>query len=307
MKQLSVCIILLLCTSAIAKKSKETYVLVSPNLSKGIIGFNINKEEENEFVDIIAKKVKRILKCNLEIKTAKDAAGYAGATQKHITVFNIADFYCIYRPTGNRQGWLTTQLYVFGPEDNYNKAKYYITVSDTGRAFWGRNNPFEYALKRSLFLMEARFLKVKKNNIGRDVSLTDVLQREKFLDCNNRAYLVEPEFSVATFGYKPGEEEVHDFSRILAYKTGKIIQTETRVITKEELTDLQECESKIIVFDFNVPRESVSISISKSNDQTPLFNKTFNDLNVKDWNENHIFMKGLKILFKNIETSYSTN
>ena len=155
--------------------------------------------------------------------------------------------------------------------------------------------------------MEARFSKIKKNNIGRDVSIADILQKEKLLDCNKRAYLVEPEFTKATFGYKPTEEEIHDFSRILAYNTGKIIQAETRVITNGELTEIQECESKIIVFDFNIPSESISISIRKSNDQTPIFNKKFNNLDVKEWNENHIFMRGLKAFFKNLEKSYSTN
>lgn len=62
-----------------------------------------------------------------------------------------------------------------------------------------------------------------------------------------------------------------------------------------------------ISVDFNVPNESVSISINKSNEPTPIFNKTFTDINVEGWGINYTFMKRLKILFKKLENSYSTN
>lgn len=133
-----------------------------------------------------------------------------------------------------------------------------------------------------------------------------MLHKEKFFDCNKKAYLLKPVFNKKTFNYQPHEEEIHDFSHFLAYKVSNLLNTETRVAIKEELKELQVCHSaKFIEIEFNVLTASISINIRQGYETIiPIYSQTFKDLDVTDWNENHIFMKGLNKLFKKVEASF---
>ncbi len=213
-----------------------------------------------------------------------------------------------YSSQGEHKGRITAQLYVFSPEDDYAIAKYYYSVNDSGNAFWGRNKPFETALKKSLLRMYWSFSRIMEKGIGRDISIDNVLHDEKYFECNSKAYLIEPEFTKATFDYNPTESEKHDFPRFLANKFGKLLNKDTRLLTNEEQEKLKDCNtSTIITMKFNMPEASVNITIQDGVETiTSPFNKEFTEIDVVDWNENHIFMKGLRKLLIKIKKDYES-
>ncbi len=125
------------------------------------------------------------------------------------------------------------------------------------------------------------------------------MRDERFVERDKKAYLVQPEFSETTFGYAPNEDEIHDFTRIISSHLGKVLNADFRIVSEKEAEGIRDFGNLLAHVIFSVPGRKVAFSLERKGAR--IIDKVYENLDVKDWNENHIFLQDLDNLYKLID------
>jgi hypothetical protein len=189
-------------------------------------------------------------------------------------------------------------LYKFQPGDTPAGPVVYATPHSFGQRGWGKNNPFESALRTNMNGLTYKIRNKKTSGFAGRISLDSLVREERFIECDKKAYFVQPEFSSETFGCTPTEGEAHDYARLISSHLGRVLQADFRVIREIEVDRIRDCSALISRIVFNVPAREVSFSLEKKTGNGVIkIDRVYRGLDTKDWNENHLFMQGLLVLY----------
>lgn len=287
------------CALACLGRTRDTALIVRPDLQESVLGFEISQEENREFCDYIVKRLAGALRLSLVV-VDRDALQKSGAQGRPVFCFMITDAHMSSGLQGMHDGFVASVLYKFGSGDSATSPVRYVTPGNLlSMGGWGWDSPFESALHTNLDELCRSLRRTATQAHANGVRLDSLLRDERFVDCGLRTYFVQPEFSDSSFGYTPATAEIHDFTRIVCCHLGKVLGDDVRVVSEKEADDIRDCCDLIARVSFHVPAQRVAFSLEHKGVKT--LDKVYNNLDVKDWKENHIFMKGLDNLFGNMD------
>jgi hypothetical protein len=298
MKKYVACLFLFcVSVSVLSRGAQQTMAFVRPDLSKAVLGFEITSEEEQGFCDYIMGQLSNAFNARLIAveRTKLDNTALLGRT---VLYYQITDAHAIYRPQGAHYYEVSSVLYQFPAQDSAGPVVF-TAPNSFGPPSWGNNRPFEAALRNNMAALAEKIRGKKGAAHAGGLRLDSLVREERFVDCEKKAYFIQPEFSKATFGYAPGEGETHDFTRLISSHLGRALHADFRIILDREADSVRNCCAILASVVFNVPEQKVSFWLEqKAGGETRKIDKVYEGLNVKNWNENHIFMEGLLTLYK---------
>jgi hypothetical protein len=289
---------LLICSASVySRHAQDTIFIVKPDLGKGVIGFEITSEEEQGFRDFIINELSDAFHACLVIIQQPRLENIL-QEGKPLLYYLITDAHAVYRYQGTHYFEVSTVLYKFPSGDLSAGPVMYVTPNTFGSPVWGKNRPFELAIKKNMIDLKFKIRQNKGSPHVGAIRLDSLVRDERFIDCDKKAYFVQPEFYSKTFGYTPSEGEAHDYARLISSHLGRVLNADFRVIAENEVDYVRGCASIIAHVVFNVPAREVSFSLEKKTGSgEKKIEQVYHDINTKDWNENHIFMKGLISLY----------
>jgi hypothetical protein len=282
------------CVVACFARTRDTAVIVRPDFQKSVIGFDCSPDDNQEFCDYIVKRLSNALGLSLVVMDRSELQ--AGPVQKSpVFCFVITDSHMVTVGVGERDGFVASILYKFEGNSDSSVVHYVTPGNLLSMGGWGYNKPFKSALRMNLDELSQTIRRVKTPAHSNPVRLDSLLRDERFVNCGGKAYLVQPEFSDSTFGYTPTGEEIYDFTRFISSHLSKVLSADIRIVSEKEASGIRDCCGLLARVTFHVPGRSVAFSLERKG-VTPV-DKVYENLDVKDWNENHIFVKGLDHLF----------
>jgi hypothetical protein len=293
-------LLILMCVAAsvYSRHAQDTMVIVKPDLSKAVIGFKITSEEEQEFCEYITKELSNAFGVRIVSVKRSGLENIAGAG-KPVLYYLITDAHAIYRSPGVHYYEISSVLYKLQPGDTVTGPVVYATPNSFGVITWGNNRPFESALRVNINELTNKIRGKKGSVHAGSIRLDSLVREERFIDCDKKAYFVQPEFSEATFDNIPSDNEVHDFTRLISSHLGRVLHADFRIIQENEADSISACAAIISRVVFNVPAQKVSFSLEhKTSNGVKKIDRVYENLDVNSWNENLIFMQGLLALYK---------
>lgn len=291
-------VLLFFSASVYSRHAQDTMIIVRPDLTKAVLGFEITSEEEQGFCDYIIKELSNAFRARLVLTERSGLENIADAG-KPVLYFLITDAHAIYRLQGMHYYEVSSVLYKLKPGDMSAGPVVYANPNSFGTGFWGKNKPFESALRTNISELTYKI----RNNMGSPhadrIRLDSLVREERFIDCDKKAYFVQPEFYSKTFGYTPSEDEAHDYARLISSHLGRVLHADFRIIRENEVDSIRDCNTLISRLVFDVPAKKVSFSLEqKTSNGIRKLDRVYENLDVKDWNENHIFMQGLLAIYR---------
>jgi hypothetical protein len=180
--------LLLLCFSASVypRHAQDTMFIIRPDLTRAVIGFDITPEEEQEFCDYIIKELSKAFRASLAVVKSTDLGNLAGEKDP-VLYFLITDAHTIYRIQGAHSFEVSSVLYKFQPGDMESGPVVYATPHIFGQGGWGKNNPFESALRTNMNGLTYKIRNKKTSGFAGRISLDSLVREERFIECDKKA------------------------------------------------------------------------------------------------------------------------
>ena len=288
--------VLFFSASVYSRHAQDTMIIVRPDLTKAVLGFEITSEEEKGFCDYIIKELSNAFRASLVLTERSGLENTAGAGRA-VLYYLITDAHAIYRQ-GTHYYEVSSVLYKFPAGDATAGPVVFATPGSFGPPGWGKNRPFELALRTNINELASKIRSNSGSPRAGRIRLDSLVREERFIDCDKKAYFVQPEFYSKTFGYTPTEDEAHDYARLISSHLGRVLHADFRIIRENETDSIRDCNTLISRLVFDVPARKVSFSLErKTGNGVTKLDRVYENLDVKDWNENHIFMQGLLAIY----------
>jgi hypothetical protein len=277
--------------------------LLLPTMDKTTIGFDLTDEERNDFDNKIIKIIKKSFKT--EISAFSDRDKFMAAPEPSAATFFIENFYIGYDieaiDVPVRSGHIAVRVHMF--PDKQKHMSEVVAAKATGSSGFGRNNPFESALKETFEKIQNRkfYSSAKTDSIS---TLSDVLNLKDVYPCSTTVLLVEPELSASTMLYEMLPEEQSDFSHQLADALSDLTHSPVRLASRIAIDSLKECCKIHAEIKFSRKDHTILLDLTNGYDPGKSLSEVCIAKNADDWNENKEFTKDIFKAFKQFKKKY---
>lgn len=281
--------------------SAPKMALLLPAMDKMTIGFDLSDEERNDFITMIVKAMKKGYKADIISYT--DKAEFVASPEKSVATFLIEYFYLgsdVGAVVPSHEGHLVVRIHMF-PDRQKNKSEL-IALKSKGSGF-GRNGPFESALKEALETMESRGYGFYPD-IDTKSSLDDVLSLKYVYPCRVTVLLIAPKLDSVNMLYEMRPEEKHDFSHQVADLLSDVTHYRVKLVSPEQAPTLQECYKMNAEIKFSRAERTISLDVTNGFDPGKSFHDVSTAPNAGDWNENKDLTKDIFKAFRQFKKKY---
>jgi hypothetical protein len=276
--------------------------LLLPAMDKATIGFDLTDEERNDFESKIVKIMKKGFKADIIPYT--DEAKFIASTEISVATFLIEYFYLgsdVDAVVPSHVGHIAIRIHMF-PDRHKNRSEV-IALKATAEPGFGRNRPFESALKETFEAIESRGYSFSP---GSDIvsSLNDVLSLKDVYPCRSTILLIAPQLDSLNMLYEMASEEKYDFSHQTADLLSDLTHFQVRLTSPDKVPTLQECYKMSAEIKFSRAEKTISFDLTNGSDPGKSFHDVSKAKNADDWNENKELTRDIFKAFKQFKKKY---
>ena len=300
--------LLFLATVASAGKPKRDLFVFIPDLTERKLGFALSPDEKAENENLIAGRIRHLVKGTLHIAECNAASVDSAKTKRAVVaVFMIRQFFLSYHSYGFRQGTTNAMLAVFDTANGYSRPYFTVAACDTGMSWWGNYKTFTTSLSTVMDSLEYYFKRAKDR--GKSVlsgTIEELVLSSPTTDCEATVYLRRPQFTPETIGYGPTDEEMHDFSDEIAYYLESMTGKRVHIVEKETEDSVSSCAKQFAEFECSRTNSSFSLSLfPKSAGAGVTFKESFVLGKDADWTDSVLFCQFIADMFARFSRDFS--
>ncbi len=295
-------------TMSFAGKERRTVYVFAPTLDEASIGFALSADERSRCEKKIAGSAALCTRAKPVI-AACDAASIESAESSHslICVFLIRHFFLVYLKSGQRGSTVDAEVAVYDSSHGYARPCFTISAtSDWPTVWWGNFKPFLGVLEYALHDVRAAWNDAKDSGKSLvSAGVEDLVFRPATADCENSLFLKKPQFTQATVGNEPTEEEIHDFTDEIAHNLEKMSAKRVVVLRAQSDSVTLACKSQVADFSFSKDSGTFTLSIGSANRGDSLsFRASVVESPGTDWTDSVLFFTLIESAFKDLGKAY---
>lgn len=286
----------------------DTLYIVIPPFNARVVGFKVVSFEVNKFHNDLKRQMKKLfnpLHEDLHF-IYLDSVEYYHSLKVPITVFSINNYFEQTLQVNSKLGYLNASLYLYKGKSDYAKADMYCSGLVRGEVAAGNYTAFSKALKKAFAEMSKKF----KNSTfeTQPIPLCDAMDYDPIKYCQYHDFFVGLKYDTNNIGYEPTEMEEIQFNKFFTALIGVLMSKDIRVIKREDISTLNDCNAKLYLIDFGVSKKSFGFMnfmiVSSDEPEKILFKKEAKITMKNDWHTNMDFYDDMKKLFTIIRSDY---